>query len=487
MQYYAGETPFYPYQYFKKQVEEGNDYYGLTNTNWRTAAFYTNATYAYKGRYVFNGTYRYEGSNQLGRNSSARWMSTWDVSGAWNVHEESFFERLRPLSHLTTRLSYSLTGTPPDASYSNSTPIFKSTTPFKLFAEDKEPGIAIEQLGNVNLTYEKKNELNFGIDAGLWDDRLNLTFDIYTRNNFDEMGPMITQGIGGTVIRPANVAEMKSNGMELSISSTNIRTKDFSWSTSFVYSYTNSEITKLYNQGRVIELVSGNGFAKKGYPARALFSIPFAGINSEGIPMLVNEKGQITTDNINFQERNHTDFLKYEGPTDPKYTGSLGNVFSYKGFHLNVFLTYSFGNVVRLDPKFRAKYNDMSSMTQAFNNRWVQSGEEKKTDVPGILSRREYEKNTNLRYAYNGYNYSTARIAKGDFIRLKEISLAYDLPKTLLKHTPINSISVKLQATNLFLLYADKKLNGQDPEFFNAGGVASPMPRQFTFSLKVGL
>ena len=56
----------------------------------------------------------------------------------------------------------------------------------------------------------------------------------------------------------------------------------------------------------------------------------------------------------------------------------------------------------------------MSSMTQAFNNRWVQSGEEKKTDVPGILSRREYEKNTNLRYAYNGYNYSTARIAKGD-------------------------------------------------------------------------
>ena len=487
MQYYAGETPFYPYQYFKKQVEEGNDYYGLTNTNWRTAAFYTNATYAYKGRYVFNGTYRYEGSNQLGRNSSARWMSTWNVSGAWNVHEESFFERLRPLSHLTTRLSYSLTGTPPDASYSNSTPIFKSTTPFKLFAEDKEPGIAIEQLGNVNLTYEKKNELNFGIDAGLWDDRLNLTFDIYTRNNFDEMGPMITQGIGGTVIRPANVAEMKSNGMELSISSTNIRTKDFSWSTSFVYSYTNSEITKLYNQGRVIELVSGNGFAKKGYPARALFSIPFAGINSEGIPMLVNEKGQITTDNINFQERNHTDFLKYEGPTDPKYTGSLGNVFSYKGFHLNIFLTYSFGNVVRLDPKFRAKYNDMSSMTQAFNNRWVQSGEEKKTDVPGILSRREYEKNTNLRYAYNGYNYSTARIAKGDFIRLKEISLAYDLPKTLLKHTPINSISVKLQATNLFLLYADKKLNGQDPEFFNAGGVASPMPRQFTFSLKVGL
>ena len=73
--------------------------------------------------------------------------------------------------------------------------------------------------------------------------------------------------------------------------------------------------------------------------------------------------------------------------------------------------------------------------------------------------------NNNLRYAYNGYNYSTARIAKGDFIRLKEISLAYDLPTSLIKRTPLRSASVKVQATNLFLLYADKKLNGQDPEF----------------------
>jgi len=71
------------------------------------------------------------------------------------------------------------------------------------------------------------------------------------------------------------------------------------------------------------------------------------------------------------------------------------------------------------------------------------------TDVPAILSRRQYASNNNLRYAYNGYNYSTARIAKGDFIRLKEISLSYDLPSRILKTTPLRSASVKLQATNL--------------------------------------
>ena len=97
------------------------------------------------------------------------------------MHEEDFFQKLKPLSHLTLRLSYSLTGTPPDPSYSSSTTILKSYIPFRLFAEDQEPGIGIEQLGNADLTYEKKNELNAGFDAGLFGDRLSLSFDAYTR------------------------------------------------------------------------------------------------------------------------------------------------------------------------------------------------------------------------------------------------------------------------------------------------------------------
>ena len=78
-------------------------------------------------------------------------------------------------------------------------------------------------------------------------------------------------------------------------------------------------------------------------------------------------------------------------------------------------------------------------------------------------------------------------IAKGDFIRMKEISLSYDFPKSWISNLKLSDLSLKLQATNLFLIYADKKLNGQDPEFFNAGGVASPVPRQFTLTLRLGL
>ena len=86
--------------------------------------------------------------------------------------------------------------------------------------------------------------------------------------------------------------------------------------------------------------------------------------------------------------------------------------------------------------------------------------------------------------AYNAYNYSTERIAKGDFIRMKEISLSYDFPRKWLDPIKLSALSLKLQATNLFLIYADKKLNGQDPEFFNTGGVAVPVPKQFTLTLR---
>ena len=482
---YRGETAYFEYQYFKKLNQENTNYYSLRNTTSRSAAFYANGTYSYNGKYVVNGTFRYEGSNQMGRTTTARWMPTWNVSGAWNVHEESWFSQLQPLSRLTFRVSYSLTGTPPDASYCNALTKLGMYTPYRPAVGDKELGYQNTALGNDELTYEKKHEFNFGVDAGFFNNRLNLTFDVYQRRNFDEIAPTVTQLRG---IDYANVGSMKSWGEELSISSTNIKTKDFSWQTSFIYSHNRTEITDLYNQGRVIDLVKGNGFAKQGYPARALFSIPFVGINESGYPVCINEKGVATVGDIKFQERNSTDYLIYEGSTDPVYNGSLGNVFSYKGFHLNIFMTYAFGNVVRLDPVFSARYNDLTSMTHDFKNRWMQPGDEAYTDVPGIVSKYEYDKNrTNLATAYNAYNYTSNRTAKGDFIRMKEISLAYDFPRTWFEGSAVNNISLKLQATNLFLIYADKKLNGQDPEFMNAGGVASPMPKQFTLTLKLGL
>ncbi len=488
MQYTKGETPFYVYQFFKKGVEANNNYYSLANTNERIAAFFANGTYSYKGRYTINGTIRYEGTNKLGRSRSARWLPTWNISGAWNVHEENFFKKLEPiLSHLSLKASYSLTADRGPADVINSTAIFKANTPYRPFSNDKEVGLIKEDNENSDLTYEKKHELNIGIDFGLLKNRINVTFDYYRRNNYDLIGPVNTQGIGGFTTEYANMASMRSYGEELSISTKNIDGDDFKWETSFIFSHSKNTISDLLSKARVIDLVTGNGFAMEGYPVRALFSIPFVGLDENGYPLLKNEKGEITSTDIDFQNRTNTSYLHYEGPTDPTINGSFGNMFYYKGFRLNVFITFSGGNKVRLDPAFSASYNDLSSMTKDFINRWEVPGDERRTDVPVILSKREYYQNSYLNIGYNAYNYSTARIADGGFIRMKEISLGYDFPKNWYKGTPINNLSLKIQATNLFLIYADKKLNGQDPEFCNVGGVAAPMPKQFTLTIKVGL
>ena len=236
-----------------------------------------------------------------------------------------------------------------------------------------------------------------------------------------------------------------------------------------------------------MNMISGSGFAMEGYPVRSLFSLNFQGLNESGYPTFINEKGKLTVSDINFQEQMRKGHLVYEGPTDPTITGSFGNVFKYKGFTLNIFITYSFGNVIRLDPAFSSRYSDLDAMPREFINRWTTGGDEKYTTVPVIADRRANQKDPYLSYAYNAYNYSTERVAKGDFIRMKEISLAYNFPKTVVSKLKISDLSLKLQATNPFLIYCDKKLNGQDPEFFNTGGVASPIPQQFTFTLKLGI
>jgi len=486
MQYDMGYLGAYNYLYFKQASEQNDVYYKLTNSYNREVSFFATATYSWKGRYVINGTTRYEGSNRLGKARSARWLPTWNVSGAWNAHEEPWWEKTfgSAFTHATLKASYSLTGDKP--AVTNSEAIIQSFNPWRPFASDKESGLQVYDFANPDLTYEKKHEFNLGLDLGFLNNRLNITFDWYTRNNYDLIGMRTTNGTKGVINEYANVASMKSHGEELSISSKNIVSKDFKWNTDFIFSHVKTEITSLENRSQIINMVTGTGFAKEGYPYRSLFSFDFRGLNENGIPQVVNENGDVVTSDIYFQSRD-IDYLVYEGPTDPTITGSLGNSFTYKNWHLNIFATYAFGNVVRLDPSFHASYSDLDAMPKEFKNRWTKSGDEMYTTIPAIPDLRQIQADPYLSYAYNAYNRSTDRVAKGDFIRMKEISIAYDFPHSWLNALHLNSASIKLQGTNLFLIYSDKKLNGQDPEFYNTGGVAVPMARQFTCTVRIGL
>ncbi len=491
--YANGRLPFTKSTLFKQMEEENGAYFIDSKTYRRNAAFFANANYSLLGKYVLNGTVRYEGSNLMGKTDQSRWLPTWNISGAWNIYEENFFREAafnKWWSYAKLRASYSLTGESGPTSLANAEALYYPNRPWRQETEAKEMGISLSALSNSELSYEKKHELDIGVDLGFIGNRINLVFDWYKRNNFDLIGRIYTEGVGGVSSKYANVAEMASHGVEFTLTTKNfdpVKPGDFSWTTDFTFSYSKTKITKLQARSRVIDLVPGTGYALEGYPHRAIFSIPFVGLNSHGLPQVINEKGEVTTSDINFQEYDALDFLKYEGPVDPTISGGFGNMFGWKGFHLNVFMTYAGGNKLRLSPDFSASYSDMSAMPKEFKNRWVMPGDEAYTTIPVIASRRQVYADPYVGRAYSAYNYSTARIARGDFIRLKEVSLTYDLPQSFIRHLRLTSASVKLAATNICLLYADKKLNGQDPEYFNSGGVASPNPKQLTFTLRFGL
>jgi len=494
-QYNNGGITYTPYLWLKQMNEENTEYFGESYTLTNTLAYYGQVNYNYDQRYTLNGTIRYEGTNRLGKSRQSRWLPTWNVSAAYDIFNEKFMEGTKKwLSQLKFRGSYSLTADTGPSWVTNANAIFMTKNSWRPFTSAAETQIYISDLGNSELTYEKKHEWNFGVDISFIKDRISLTFDVYGRNNYDLIGRTFTQGAGGQIDKYANVADMKSHGVELGLSTVNLNKSGFRWTSDFIFSDAKNKITSLEVASRAVDLVTGLGYAIEGYPVRSIFSYRFAGLNSEGLPMVYNESGVKTVGDVNFQEtENLKDFLVYEGPSDPTYYGSFNNTLSYTGkwgrINLDLFITYAGGNVVRLDPVFSYAYSDLSALPREFKNRWVIAGDEFVTTIPTIASRNQVDRygSTTLRTAYNAYNYSTERIANGDFIRLKEVAVTYELPKRWLDKTKVFSrASVKVAATNLCLLYADKKLNGQDPEFINSGGVATPISKQFTATVRLG-
>jgi TonB-linked SusC/RagA family outer membrane protein len=482
-QYDNGGVPFTDYRILKQTIENDFPYYGMSRDYDRFAAFYATATYAYNGKYNLSATTRYDGSNKLGRSSNARWLPTWSVSGSWNIDQEDFIKPLNWIDGLALRASYGLTASMGPATNSNI--VYNTVNTKRAHLDEVESVIQIAHLQNDDLTWEKLYTTNVGLDATLLNRRLNVTIDAYTRKSFDLISIIKTSGIGGETYKAANYADMNSKGIELMIGGDIVRQKDWGWKANLTFGYNTNKITNAKNIPAIFDMVIPEGGNKQGYPVRSLFSIQYKGLDpNTGTPTFLNDQGMVSKDV--FLQSLNTQYLKYEGPVDPPYNGGLSNTFRYKALSLNVFVTYQAGNKIRLYPAFKTAYSDLDAMPKEFYDRWVMPGDEKTTQTPSILDALE-QTLLGGAYPYNNYNYSTERVAKGDMIRLKTISVSYALPATTLRKTVFNSVSLTAAAINPWLIYSDAKLKGQDPEFFNTGGVAQPIQKQFTLSLKVGL
>jgi TonB-linked SusC/RagA family outer membrane protein len=483
-QYNNGGVPFIDYRIVKQFIENSLQYYGMGNTYERFVGYFANARYIYNKKYALEGTFRRDGSNRLGASEKARWINSYTVSGRWNVEQESFMENVKALSYLTLRASYGL-----NANYGNATnslAVLRTQLTNRPYLNDRQLAIDIKNLENSDLTWERKFEGNLGLDAGFFNNRVNVSIDAYQRKSLDLINLIRTSGIGGEVTKAANYADMKSSGYEFSVGGSAVKTRNFTWQTNLTFSYNTTKITRAENFPIVYDLVIPEGGALVGYPVRSLFSIPFAGLNNLGVPTFKTQKGD-TSMAVDLQS-DKIGFLKYEGPVDPTIVGGFTNNFTYKNFSVGFHISYQAGNKIRLYPAFKNVYTDLDASPNEFKNRWTLPGDEKITNVPSIADKyTNYGIDNASAYPYNNYNYSTERVVDGSFVRLKSVTVRYSLPAAVLRSTGIvKSASLSLVGNNLWLIYSDKNLHGQDPEFFNAGGVALPINKQFTLSLKVG-
>ena len=488
--YNLGYMTTYSPLLFTNLRNKSKQYYYIHPTLDRGVSLVGNVDYTLLGRYRVNASYRREGTNQFGRARTIRYIPTWNVGGNWSIDQEAFFPKLKPLSSLSMSLSYGMSGTIPYVH--NALPRLKTLLPFFGDANLIEPGVYINEPANYDLTYEKMYELNWGLNFGLFDERISAGITLFNRQGRDLIDQVFPQGTGGFVdYLYGNVAQMSAKGIELSLTTKNIQTRDFSWSTSITYSRNTNKVTRLNTSPSVTNLT--DGAARQGYPLNSLFSIPFYKLDENGHPRFFLPNGadvlpdgrHITSPKTGGQvawtasNPEEIDYLLYSGTLTPTDQGGINNSFSFKNFRLGVYVYYSFGGVMRLPQQFATKYNDYQIMGKEFNRRWLRAGDEERTNVPVIATDAHRQANPYLSNAYTNYNKSDVRVAKTDYIQLRDISLSYTVPKSFVDRLRLSSLALKFQASNVALLYADKKLNGALPYSYD--------PHSYIFTATVGL
>lgn len=486
--YYKG----YGYEYLKGMVSSPiytaikrdqysnyGPYYQKGKEITREVSFFANLAYTLNSKYNFTFSIRSDGSNRLGKSEKFRFLPIWVVGASWNLDRENFLQGTEWLDHLKIRSSYGLRGNVSGLGSPDMRAYYYTTNRFDQAAN--ESYINIYTPDNPRLQWEKENMFNAALEFGLFG-RASLTVEYYNRRNYNLIGNVPVSRVSGFTTRTINWAGMSNQGYEITLNTTNIKQKDFDWKTIFTFGYNRNKVLNLDIWTTVSVLSKDQGYAMEGHPITGLYSFRYAGLTHDGLPLFYNEKNE-KTNTISPYSQEYS-MLKYEGSRDPLGSGGLTNTFRYRGLNLSVLFTYSFGNKIRLNPLISYYYNDVSALSADLTKRWTTLGDEYHTNVPRI-----FDKETRDRLTLANadpvllYNRSDLRTADGSFIRLKSITLSYSLPARWMKALRIQSAQLRAQAQNL-VLWADKKLKGQDPEALITG-VGVPSPKTTSIGLSI--
>lgn len=292
-------------------------------------SFFSTASYSLMNRYTFGGSIRFDGSDLFGVDKKYRYLPLYSVSGLWRLSNEPFMQGTRKwMDNLAFRVSYGIQGN-----------IDKNTSPFllgKYIVDNILPGgsehmIDINSAPNKKLRWEKTQSVNVGLDFSVLNQAINLSVDYYYRKGTDLIGKQMLPLETGFVSTNINWASMVNKGVEVSLSTRNVATKNFSWYTNLNFAYNNNKVLR----EAIPEAQTIPG--REGYPVDAIFAIKTAGLDEEGYPLFYDKEGKkvtlkelyrlqdpfglgftVNSDVTPAEERS---FYSYIGSQDTPYTG----------------------------------------------------------------------------------------------------------------------------------------------------------------------
>ncbi|WP_374759201.1 SusC/RagA family TonB-linked outer membrane protein [Dyadobacter chenhuakuii] len=395
------------------------------------ASFFSRVDYNYGGKYLIDFSIRADGSSSFG--ADRRWGYFPSVGGAWRVKQENFLKNVAVLSDMKIRASYGVTGNQNGLGSFAALGLWGSGSPYQ-----GNPGIAPQQLANPDLQWERTSQFNAGADIAFFGDRLGIEVNVYSKYTSNGLLSLTLPATTGFANYRSNTAEISNKGFELAIRSVNFQNNTFSWTTSFNVARNINKIEKLENPleygSRSLILLQQGQPLYSFWVYKQLYVDPQTG---NTVYEDVNKDGKITVAD-----------RQINGSIWPKFFGGLTNSITYKGFDINAFLAFQYGNKVYNHNKFFGEgggARDAARIIFASNNdRWQKPGDI--TDVP-----RPDGVNVN-NYRDGGSRW----LEDGSFIRLRSLAIGYTIPVR-----GISSLRLYVTGSNLFTI---TKYTGLDPE-----------------------
>ena len=444
-----------------------NDAFSQQETRMRFTSYYANAAYTYLNKYTLNASARLDKSNLFGFSKSAQSQPVYAIGGKWRMGAEDFMNGIRWLRQLDLRLTYGITGNAPVPGTASSDDVI-AVQPTPFFPGGT--GAYISTASNPHLSWESTRNINLGIDFS-WNDFLSGSIDLYSKKTSNLIGILPTNGFTGYSYIIGNVGTLENKGIELSLLSTNIRRRNFSWTTMLNISCNKNELTHF---NTIAPVTTGSALIVQpyvqGYAAFAVFAYRYAGLDNLGDPQIILADGKTTK----APKATKPEDLRFMGTYQPVWSGGLSNSFSYKNWGLSVNTVFNLGHVMRRD--VNQFYTGRLSQYLAgdfttgninvhpeFEQRWKDPNDESHTNIPAFVS------NTSLSAARRDISYYTnadINVVSASYFKMRDATLSYTLPSSLLQPGGIDAIILRAQVSNIMIWKANRF--NIDPEFHDA-------------------